>query len=329
MVDQEGGRARASGRAFTDIPSARRVGGATRFARRPSSARSSPASSRDGRGHDPRPGRGRRHQPECVVIGDRAFTTEPDAVGEAAVAFIEAAQKAGAATCETLAGHGDVREDSHAAVPSSRALDRLRAVEMRPFERAVEANVAAVLVAHWSPGDGTRSGGGDEHPGGGTVTERVRRSRAPLDAASAASAGVAFAGRRVPARGLGLRRPGDDGRHGDGRSAIARRGGAGTRAARGRRPLPRVPRATARRRSSTRWPSHRRRAPRRGRSRREGGGEDRRAATRSSPRRGSAARKTGWVTSERRAETESPALAPPRRGRIVVTRLYVVAREPP
>ena len=211
--------------------------------------------------------------PECVVIGDRAFATEPDAVGEAAVAFIEAAQKAGAATCaKHWPGHGDVREDSHDALPVlPHALDRLRAVEMRPFERAVEANVAAVLVAHLEvpamepdpeEEETKTSGGGD---GDGTGSDEV----APLLTPPAASAGVLLArGRRVPARGLGLRRPGDDGRHGDGRSAIARRGRVrGSRAARGRRPLPRVPRATraggGHRRAGHR---HRRRAPRRERA---------------------------------------------------------------
>ena len=153
MVDQEGGRvARFRAPRFTDIPSARRVGRSPDPVRAATVVGDVVARELRATGVDMTlaPVVDVDTNPECVVIGDRAFATEPDAVGDAAVAFIEAAQKAGAATCaKHWPGHGDVREDSHDALPASRhGLDRLESVELAPFRAAISANVASALVAH-------------------------------------------------------------------------------------------------------------------------------------------------------------------------------------
>ena len=206
MVDQEGGRvARFRAPRFTDIPSARRVGRSPDPVRAATVVGDVVARELRATGVDMTlaPVVDVDTNPECVVIGDRAFATEPDAVGDAAVAFIEAAQKAGAATCaKHWPGHGDVREDSHDALPVlPHALDRLRAVEMRPFERAVEANVAAVLVAHLEvpamepdpeEEETKTSGGGDGDGTGSTKSRPLTTPPRPPRPASCSRAVVGY-----------------------------------------------------------------------------------------------------------------------------------------
>jgi beta-N-acetylhexosaminidase len=86
------------------------------------------------------------------VIGDRAFSGDPDRVGVHAAAFIEALQDAGVGACaKHFPGHGDTDEDSHLALPRvSHDLQRLREVELPPFRAAIEAGVASVMTAHIS-----------------------------------------------------------------------------------------------------------------------------------------------------------------------------------
>ena len=153
MVDQEGGRvARFREPHFTTIPSAETVGNAADAAR---AARVVG----DVVGKECRavnvdmtlaPVVDVNTNPRNVVIGNRAFGTEPEAVGAAASAFIRACQSRGVAACaKHWPGHGDTEDDTHAATAVTRhGLARLRAVEIPPFVDAVKAGVASVLVAH-------------------------------------------------------------------------------------------------------------------------------------------------------------------------------------
>ena len=153
MVDQEGGRvARFREPHFTTIPSAETVGNAADAAR---AARVVG----DVVGKECRavnvdmtlaPVVDVNTNPRNVVIGNRAFGTEPEAVSAAASAFIRACQSRGVAACaKHWPGHGDAEDDTHAATAVTRhGLARLRAVEIPPFVDAVKAGVASVLVAH-------------------------------------------------------------------------------------------------------------------------------------------------------------------------------------
>ena len=153
MVDQEGGRvARFREPHFTTIPSAEAVGNAA-------DAENAARIVGDVVGKECRavnvdmtlaPVVDVNTNPRNVVIGNRAFGSNSEAVGAAASAFIRACQSRGVAACaKHWPGHGDTEDDTHAATAVTRhSLARLRAVEIPPFVDAVKAGVASVLVAH-------------------------------------------------------------------------------------------------------------------------------------------------------------------------------------
>lgn len=84
------------------------------------------------------------------VIGDRSFSREADQVALHASHFIKAMQQAGVAACaKHFPGHGDTATDSHLELPLlTHDLERLRAIELPPFQAAVEAGVASIMTAH-------------------------------------------------------------------------------------------------------------------------------------------------------------------------------------
>lgn len=88
--------------------------------------------------------------PANPVIGDRAFSADPVAVAELAVAFAEGLESAGVASCgKHFPGHGDTSQDSHLLLPRlphDRA--RLDAVELVPFAAAARAGIASIMTAH-------------------------------------------------------------------------------------------------------------------------------------------------------------------------------------
>lgn len=88
--------------------------------------------------------------PQNRVIGDRSYGATPADVSAMGAAFIAAIQRERVAACaKHWPGHGDTVEDSHEELPTLKHdMERLRNVEMRPFEAAVAADVASVLVAH-------------------------------------------------------------------------------------------------------------------------------------------------------------------------------------
>ena len=71
-------------------------------------------------------------------------------VGRIAAAFIRGCQSNGMiAAVKHFPGHGDTAQDSHSLVPIVGGdRQRLEAVELPPFRRAVEAGVRAVMTAH-------------------------------------------------------------------------------------------------------------------------------------------------------------------------------------
>ncbi len=88
--------------------------------------------------------------PQNPVINTRSFGEDPGEVGRMAVAYIQGAHEYGMlTTAKHFPGHGDTSTDSHLAVPEVSAdRARLDAVELPPFQAAINAGVDAVLVAH-------------------------------------------------------------------------------------------------------------------------------------------------------------------------------------
>jgi len=84
------------------------------------------------------------------IINTRSFGEDPQLVGDMLAAYIRGARKGGMlSTAKHFPGHGDTDTDSHlelARVPGS--LDRLNAVELPPFQKAIDANVDSVMIAH-------------------------------------------------------------------------------------------------------------------------------------------------------------------------------------
>lgn len=88
--------------------------------------------------------------PDNPVIGDRSFGTTHERVSGHAIPLLEGMQAGGVAACvKHFPGHGDTDVDSHLDLPRiDHALERLRRVELRPFEAAARADVASIMTAH-------------------------------------------------------------------------------------------------------------------------------------------------------------------------------------
>jgi beta-N-acetylhexosaminidase len=88
--------------------------------------------------------------PANPIINTRSFGEDPKQVGDFVAAYIRGAHQGSMlTTAKHFPGHGDTATDSHlglAQVTGDRA--RLDAVELPPFQRAIEAGVDAVMVAH-------------------------------------------------------------------------------------------------------------------------------------------------------------------------------------
>jgi beta-N-acetylhexosaminidase len=88
--------------------------------------------------------------PKNPVIGDRALAEQADDVARFGRAIITAMQSEGIAACgKHFPGHGDTSTDSHHELPViEHPPERLREVELVPFQAAIEAGVAAIMTAH-------------------------------------------------------------------------------------------------------------------------------------------------------------------------------------
>jgi beta-N-acetylhexosaminidase len=84
------------------------------------------------------------------VIGDRAFSNDPDEVAKLGCAFIRGMQGAGVAGCgKHFPGHGDTDVDSHLNLPVlSHTRARLDALELIPFKAAIKEGVASIMTSH-------------------------------------------------------------------------------------------------------------------------------------------------------------------------------------
>ena len=90
------------------------------------------------------------NNPANPVINVRAWGEAPNTTGALAAAFIRGLRAEGLLSCaKHFPGHGDTSVDSHLELPllpHDRA--RLEAVELPPFQAAIDAGVSAVMTAH-------------------------------------------------------------------------------------------------------------------------------------------------------------------------------------
>ncbi|HEX9871008.1 MAG TPA: beta-N-acetylhexosaminidase [Candidatus Tectomicrobia bacterium] len=158
-VDQEGGRVARLKAPFTAFPSAARVG---QTASEPLAYEVGQTLGRElcavGINMDMAPVLDVLTNPANTVIGDRAFSTDPQSVARQGVAFMRGLHAAGIlAVAKHFPGHGDTWLDSHVALPRSERTDaQLRACELLPFQEAIGAGLQAIMTAHvifkaWDP----------------------------------------------------------------------------------------------------------------------------------------------------------------------------------
>ncbi|WP_414703575.1 glycoside hydrolase family 3 N-terminal domain-containing protein [Pseudalkalibacillus sp. SCS-8] len=90
------------------------------------------------------------NNPDNPVIGVRSFGEDPKLVSELGVSYINGLQEAGvAATAKHFPGHGDTAVDSHLGLPEvPHDKERLKQVELYPFQKAMDAGIDAVMTAH-------------------------------------------------------------------------------------------------------------------------------------------------------------------------------------
>jgi beta-N-acetylhexosaminidase len=88
--------------------------------------------------------------PANRVIGKRSFGADPLRVSEMVAATIEGLQGEGVAACaKHFPGHGATKTDSHEALPTlEQSREEMEGAELIPFQRAVQANVAAIMTGH-------------------------------------------------------------------------------------------------------------------------------------------------------------------------------------
>ena len=88
--------------------------------------------------------------PANPVIGDRSFGPDPECVSRLGRAVIRALQDHGIlAVAKHFPGHGDTHMDSHRALPRvDHSEERLKEVELKPFQEAIDENVSGIMTAH-------------------------------------------------------------------------------------------------------------------------------------------------------------------------------------
>ncbi|HEU5453803.1 MAG TPA: glycoside hydrolase family 3 N-terminal domain-containing protein [Terriglobales bacterium] len=88
--------------------------------------------------------------PVNPIINTRSFGEDPQEVGDFVAAYIEGAHQSGLlTTAKHFPGHGDTATDSHLGLARvDLPLEHLEHSELPPFQKAIDAGVDAVMVAH-------------------------------------------------------------------------------------------------------------------------------------------------------------------------------------
>lgn len=88
--------------------------------------------------------------PNNPVIGDRSFGADPEQVANLGTSTMHGMMDNGIiSVVKHFPGHGDTVVDSHKVLPKIEAsLERLRQMELIPFQKAIKEGVDAIMVAH-------------------------------------------------------------------------------------------------------------------------------------------------------------------------------------
>jgi beta-N-acetylhexosaminidase len=88
--------------------------------------------------------------PKNPIINTRSFGEDPQAVAAMVAAYVKGSRENGMlSTAKHFPGHGDTATDSHLGVATvSGDTQRIESVELPPFQKAVEAGVDSVMIAH-------------------------------------------------------------------------------------------------------------------------------------------------------------------------------------
>ncbi len=88
--------------------------------------------------------------PENPVIGSRSFGEYKINVAEKGIAYMRGLQQNGILACaKHFPGHGDTNADSHLTLPVIKHdKERLKSIELYPFEQLIKDSLASVMVAH-------------------------------------------------------------------------------------------------------------------------------------------------------------------------------------
>lgn len=88
--------------------------------------------------------------PKNPVIGDRSFGSDSNQVAKIGIATMHGMMDNGIIpVVKHFPGHGDTIVDSHKALPKvETTMERLRSIELVPFQKAIEEGADAVMVAH-------------------------------------------------------------------------------------------------------------------------------------------------------------------------------------
>ena len=88
--------------------------------------------------------------PARGIVGDRAFSGQPEAAAAHGAAAVEGFLDAGICPCgKHFPGHGATRRDSHEELPRVRGpLDELETHELVPFRAALRSGLPMVMTAH-------------------------------------------------------------------------------------------------------------------------------------------------------------------------------------
>ena len=88
--------------------------------------------------------------PVNQVVGDRAFSSQPEVVARLGAEWIRGLTDAGIVACgKHFPGHGDTREDSHEELPRTKlGAQELLERELIPFQQAMKKGLKALMTAH-------------------------------------------------------------------------------------------------------------------------------------------------------------------------------------
>ena len=88
--------------------------------------------------------------PKNPIIGNRSFGENKYNVANKAIAFTKGMQSTGVlANAKHFPGHGDTSTDSHKTLPFlDFSLERLDSIELYPYKKLFESDLASVMIAH-------------------------------------------------------------------------------------------------------------------------------------------------------------------------------------